>query len=200
MVDLKGYEGKYKINECGNIINKKGHPMRSALGNTGYLRVALEDKNSTHRTNESVHRLVAQTFIENDDPINKNIVMHLDNDKLNNHVSNLKWGTQQENIQQAIDDGLKISARKRTKKLNQYSLYNPKTGEEEYYYGRQAIAEQIQYKEISLKNMVGNGREIALGPYAGWLIYRNNVYKSIIKPIYYLNENGSKYYDKFHNC
>lgn len=32
--------------------------------------------------------------------------MHLDNDKTNNHYSNLKWGTISENTQQAFDDGL----------------------------------------------------------------------------------------------
>ena len=53
MRDVKGYEGKYKINESGIIINKNGHVMRTAVSNSGYMRVALEDKNGIHRTNES---------------------------------------------------------------------------------------------------------------------------------------------------
>ena len=35
MYDLNGYEGLYKINESGVIINKNGHPMRTALSNSG---------------------------------------------------------------------------------------------------------------------------------------------------------------------
>lgn len=35
---------------------------------------------------------------------------------------------------------------------------------------RHSVADLIGYFEISLKNMVGNGRKIALGPYAGYQI------------------------------
>ena len=54
MIDLVNYEGKYKINEAGIIINKKGHVMRTAVSNSGYLRTALEEKDSTKRKNEHV--------------------------------------------------------------------------------------------------------------------------------------------------
>lgn len=35
--------------------------------------------------------------------------MHLDNDKTNNHYTNLKWGTVSENTKQAYNDGLAIN-------------------------------------------------------------------------------------------
>jgi len=185
MVDLKGYEGKYKINECGNIINKQGHPMRTAMSNNGYLRVALGEKDGesskTDRKNELVHRLVAETFIENDDPVNKNIVMHLDNDRLNNHVSNLRWGTQSENIQQAFKENRKFSPSKFTKHLHLYEIYNDDTGDVVQCYGREEVADTIQYKEISLKNMIGNDRLIYLGPYAGYKIRRIKGEERVIK-------------------
>jgi len=54
--------------------------------------------------NCSVSRLVAITYIPN--PNNLPVVRHLDNNKYNNHVSNLEWCTQKTNVRQAWDDGL----------------------------------------------------------------------------------------------
>jgi hypothetical protein len=39
--------------------------------------------------NKLMHRLVAETFIPN--PYNKPFVSHINNDKLNNNVTNLRW-------------------------------------------------------------------------------------------------------------
>ena len=66
----------------------------------GYLMVSvvLADKRETTR---KVHRLVAQTFIEN--PDNLPIVNHLDGDKQNNHVSNLEWTTVSGNTKHGYD-------------------------------------------------------------------------------------------------
>ena len=63
------------------------------------------DENGKHTThdNKTIHRLVAETFIPN--PYNLPVVMHIDNDILHNHVSNLKWGTAKENVRQCIDEG-----------------------------------------------------------------------------------------------
>jgi hypothetical protein len=51
-----------------------------------------------------VYRLVAGAFCEQ--PVGYDVVMHLDNDPTNNHYTNLRWGTHQQNTQQAVDDGL----------------------------------------------------------------------------------------------
>ena len=50
---------------------------------------------------------MAEAFIPN--PNNYPVVMHIDNNKQNCCVENLKWGTVQENTQQAFDDGLQIN-------------------------------------------------------------------------------------------
>ena len=60
MKDIPGYEGTYKINECGNVINKNGHLMRTAVSNSGYIRTALENPVTGERKNKSIHRLVAK--------------------------------------------------------------------------------------------------------------------------------------------
>ena len=179
MHPLKGYEGKYWINESGVIINKKGHKMRTAVSNSGYLRVALEEKDSTHRRNESIHRLVAQEFIPN--PNNYPVVMHIDDDRLNNHVSNLKWGTYSENVQQSVKEGTFGRMK------NQYEIFN-QCGDSIICKNREEVADTIGYETISLKNMVGNGRKIALGPYKGYMIRRitkEEIKGKIIKPVYF---------------
>ena len=180
MKDLEDYNG-YKINESGIIVNKKGHVMRTAVSNSGYLRTAIET-NEGIRKNVSVHRLVAQTFIPN--PDNLPVVLHKDNDPLNNHVSNLKWGTQSENIEQAFNEGRKESPNKGRHDRYIYYVYNDE-GEVIVCKGRSEVSDLIGYEEISLKNMIGNGRKIALGPFAGYQIY--NTHKRIIEPITFNN-------------
>ena len=54
-----------------------------------------------------VHILVAEAYLPN--PNNYPVVMHLDNDKTNLNVKNLKWGTVSENTQAAFDDKLQIN-------------------------------------------------------------------------------------------
>jgi len=54
--------------------------------------------------NRRIHKLIAEAYIPN--PENKPIVMHIDNDRANNIIENLKWGTISENTKAAFDDGL----------------------------------------------------------------------------------------------
>ena len=57
----------------------------------GYMRVMVKKKTY------AVHRLVAETFIPN--PDNKPVVDHINKDRRDNRVENLRWVTSQENAQ-----------------------------------------------------------------------------------------------------
>ena len=61
----------------------------------GYRFVNLNNKNN-EKMNKLIHRLVAETFLEN--PENKPVVNHKDTNILNNNVNNLEWVTYKENM------------------------------------------------------------------------------------------------------
>jgi hypothetical protein len=90
---IKNYEN-YSVSTLGQVRNDttgkilKGHPCR-----IGYIKISLY-KNEIKKT-LYLHRLVALTFISN--PENKSQVDHIDNDKLNNYLTNLRWATSFEN-------------------------------------------------------------------------------------------------------
>lgn len=105
MKDIPGYEGLYFIDEYGVIMsynyrNKNWKIIKHYVTERWYSRVKLQYKSISK--NYFVHRLVATVYIDN--PANHNLVMHLDNNPRNNHVSNLKWWTQKENMRQCISD------------------------------------------------------------------------------------------------
>lgn len=95
------------VTPTGNIYKDYGNNMfyhKSVFPNknNGYLYCGITyDEGQKQRR---VHILVAEAFIPN--PNNYPVVMHLDNNKQNCCVENLKWGTAQENTQQAFNDGL----------------------------------------------------------------------------------------------
>lgn len=55
-----------------------------------------------------MHRVVAQQFVENTDPMRNKVVNHKDGNKLNYHPSNLEWVTYSENMKHAYAMGLRF--------------------------------------------------------------------------------------------
>ena len=99
--DIEGYEGLYEVSSYGRVrslgqfVNhnfggyayRKGRILKPGLGSRGYLSVTLS-KNGIQKQ-YTVHRLVAQAFIENPDNLPQ--VNHKDEDRTNNNVTNLEW-------------------------------------------------------------------------------------------------------------
>jgi hypothetical protein len=91
---IPGYEGLYSAERDGRIFS---HIKNRYIGcynkNRIYHRVDLTKDDVCKSYN--IHRLIALTFIPN--PENKPCVDHIDRDKHNNAVSNLRWVTYAEN-------------------------------------------------------------------------------------------------------
>ncbi|WMU08075.1 putative DNA endonuclease [Clostridium phage vB_CtyS-FA67] len=83
----------YVADEDGNIFNVEGHIMKRHLTLNGYYRVKL--CRDVKRGMYLVHRLIAETFIENIDKLP--IVLHKNDIRTDCRVLNLKWGTNSEN-------------------------------------------------------------------------------------------------------
>jgi hypothetical protein len=97
--DIKGYEGYYAVSNFGRVKSLRSNKiMNATINSRGYPQVNL--KVNGNRKCMRVHTLVAETFIPN--PENKPQIDHIDTDPTNNHVSNLKWVTMKENMNNSI--------------------------------------------------------------------------------------------------
>lgn len=83
----------YRIYENGQLMNEKTGKYYKGTIRGGYRWFDLRWNNSKY--SRSQHRLLAESFIEN--PEQLPYVHHIDNDKLNNSLSNLKWISASEN-------------------------------------------------------------------------------------------------------
>lgn len=108
---------RYKITtgRYGEMKSKiKGRILKPCINHDGYSEIVLSKygKSKMYR----LHRIVAETFIDNYD--NKNQVNHKNGDKLDNRAENLEWVSCKENIYHAINNNLIKCERA----VNQYDL------------------------------------------------------------------------------
>ena len=91
--DVKGFPA-YQVNRKGQIFSKKKKRLLNPyIDNRGYYNVELmKDKKRFHF---QLHRLLAHQFIPN--PEDKPCIDHINRDKTDNNLANLRWVTYQEN-------------------------------------------------------------------------------------------------------
>ena len=94
------------VSNKGNVVSYRrgsGRPLRVCHINSGYQAVGAGD---SHRPLRLVHRMVAETWLDNPNPNYYTQVNHINGDKDDNRVENLEWTTRSENIRHAWRTGL----------------------------------------------------------------------------------------------
>lgn len=104
--DIPGYEGYYQVSNLGNVksigrvVQRSNFPLpikerilKATVNKKGYLVVNLQRGGNSKVC--TIHRLVAEAFLEKDDT--RSFVDHINTDKSDNNASNLRWVTAQEN-------------------------------------------------------------------------------------------------------
>lgn len=106
--DVKGYEGYYEISNLGRVrtvqrilTDKKGRKRivksmirKVYVGKRGYYCVNLQANGK--RKVAYLHRLIMDAFVPNTE--NKPCIDHIDGNKLNCSLENMRYATQRENI------------------------------------------------------------------------------------------------------
>jgi len=95
----------YWITDSGLVLSERKGMKPLALKKTKptyksrnrYLEVCVVQLNPCKKLYVKVHRFVALAFVDNDDPIHKTEVNHINQDGYDNRASNLEWTTPSQN-------------------------------------------------------------------------------------------------------
>jgi hypothetical protein len=93
--DIEGFEN-YQVSSWGRVRGANGI-LKPYKNKKGYLKVGLMNGGKSHK--KRVNRLVAMAFIDN--PNGCPFVDHIDGNKENNSITNLRWVTDRENREYA---------------------------------------------------------------------------------------------------
>ncbi len=91
---IEGFEN-YSVSDYGNVRNDKTGRILKGKSTRGYIQVCLMKHKVKH--SKLIHKLVATAFLLN--PENKKCVDHIDNNKHNNNLINLRFATHSQNNQ-----------------------------------------------------------------------------------------------------
>lgn len=117
--DIPSYEGLYQVSDYGRVKSlerlvkngkdrfylKKETILKQSMTTTGYKMIGFSVNKEVKYF--KVHRLVMAAFFgESELTVN-----HKDGNPINNHISNLEYCTQAENLEHALNTGLRKSYR-----------------------------------------------------------------------------------------
>ena len=105
--DVVGYEEYFMVSESGKIFSKRSNRELSfIIGKTGYKSFTTRfDGSKSKAVVLKIHILVCEAFSGPRPNENQIYALHWDDDKLNNHYTNLRWGSRSENAHDSIRNG-----------------------------------------------------------------------------------------------
>jgi len=106
MKQIEGFP-EYSIDRNGNVY-RSGRTKKAVLGRNGYFKVSLWHKNK--QCHKYIHRLLLEAFVG---PCpNGCEALHINGDRIDNRLENLRWGTRLENVADMVRHGTaKIGSR-----------------------------------------------------------------------------------------
>ena len=151
---IKGFEN-YSVSNSGEVRNDiTKRILKPEIARHGYKCLQLtKDKKAYVKY---IHRLVAMAFIDN--PENKPQVDHIDGNKLNNNVENLRWVTVSENC-------LGYGLLERNKHRQKHIIAKHRDGNVLEFNSRNEAAEYFKCH----KSLISYGREYKKGNKKGWI-------------------------------
>ena len=169
---VEGFD-RYLVSNTGRVIStargvKELKPQRDSVGYY-HCRLYPEDCSLGKYPNGrgkvpklyNIHRLVAETFISNDDPKNKVEINHLNGDKSDNRVENLEWCTREQNMYHSWTSGLHKDAGYKGAKLRRIPCYAKyPDGSIEYYESRVHAALSFDTTAFTVQNSIKQNRAI----------------------------------------
>lgn len=91
---------RYKVSRKGIVIGSRySRPIKSYINNSGYVVVGVTKDGSNKHTTVTLSHLLASAWITN--PENLSEIDHIDDNRLNNDLSNLRWVSHRDNLNKA---------------------------------------------------------------------------------------------------
>lgn len=139
---IPNYAGMYRVSDAGEIQSKKTPgrvgkwtPVKGRVNGDGYIQIALSRSGTVRQP--FLHSLVLTLFVGPCPPGKE--CRHLDGNIRNNRLSNLEWGTRQQNIDDKLGHGTNHCPRSREGNLT-----------------REDVSEIIQLRgELSAREVAG---------------------------------------------
>lgn len=105
--DVVGYEEYFKVSEFGRIYSKRTNKeLKLTVGKTGYKQFSTRFGGRKGKAKLfKVHILVCEAFNGQRPNQQQIYALHWDDNKLNNHYTNLRWGSKSENVRDLIRNG-----------------------------------------------------------------------------------------------
>ena len=154
-VKIKGFD--YSVNNVGEVRNDKtNHILKQNVSTSGYSFVQLSD-GKPHM--KYIHRLVGEAFIPN--PNNLPQIDHIDGNKQNNAISNLRWVS-------ISDNRLAYGNNERAKHRMRKVIGIHENGQQIVFDSRTAVGEHFRCSDSKVKYKYLYRR----GSKTGWTFYK----------------------------